>query len=68
MSLSSNKKYPVRISLFVTEKMDDQLDEYSEIMQITKHEFIRYVLGQALLGYEKSVDMMREKVYEDGEL
>lgn len=68
MAEKSNKKYPVRITLFVTESMDDQLDDYAEIMQITKHEFIRYALGQALLGYSKSVDLLREKVNADGEL
>ena len=57
--------YPVRLTLFVTEEMDDQLDDIAKIMNISKNEFIRFQLGTALLGVDKAVGVMREKVNEE---
>ena len=58
-------RYPVRIQLFVTESMDDQLDDMADVMQITKPELIRYILGQALIGQKAVIDAVKEKVDRD---
>lgn len=56
--------YPVRLTLFVTEEMDNQLDDIASIMNISKNEFIRFQLGTALLGVDKAVSVLREKASE----
>ena len=56
--------YPVRLTLFVTEEMDDQLDDIASIMNISKNEFIRFQLGNALLGVNKAVQVLKDKADE----
>lgn len=58
----NNVKYPVRINLFVTEEMDDTLDDMAEMMGITKHDYIRFVIGQTLASYKESVRLLQEKI------
>lgn len=57
----SKGKYPVRLTVFISEEMDDKLDDLSEIMQVTKAEFVRYCLGTSLLGLNNAVGLMREQ-------
>lgn len=54
-------KYPIRLTVFVTQDMDDHLDDMAEMMQITKQEYIRHVLGTSRLGMESAVKVMRER-------
>ncbi len=55
-------KYPVHLNLFIGEDMDNALDELSELMGITKHEYIRFIIGQALAGYRDGIRILQEKV------
>lgn len=57
-------KYPVRIPLYVTPEMDDQLEDIAKIMNISKNEFIRFQLGTALLGVDKAVQVLKDKANE----
>lgn len=59
-------RYPIRLTVFVTEEMDDHLDDMAELMQITKQEYIRHVLGTSRMGYVKAVDVLKENTLEDG--
>lgn len=61
----STGKYPVRLTLYITEEMDDQLDDIANIMNISKNEFIRFQLGNALLGVNKAVEVLRNKANEE---
>lgn len=58
----NNAKYPIRLNLFINEEMDDSLDEISQLMGITKHEYIRFIIGQSLAGHREAVQFMKEKV------
>lgn len=56
------QKYPVRIQLNVSEEMDDSLDDMAELMGITKTEYIRFIIGQSLMGQKQAREMLREKL------
>lgn len=61
MKNSRGAKKDVRLILFVTESMDEKLEEMAREMELTKQEYIRYVLGQSLL----SVKIARETIGEN---
>lgn len=56
------QKYPVRIQLNVSEEMDDNLDDMAEMMGITKTEYIRFIIGQSLMGQKQAIDVLRDKL------
>lgn len=56
------QKYPVRIQLNVSEEMDDSLDDMAELMGITKTEYIRFIIGQSLMGQKQAIDVLRDKL------
>lgn len=58
------QKYPVRIQLNVSEEMDDNLDDMAEMMGITKTEYIRFIIGQSLMGQKQAVEVLRDKLGE----
>lgn len=58
------QKYPVRIQLNVSEEMDDNLDDMAEMMGITKTEYIRFIIGQSLMGQKQAIDVLRDKLAE----
>lgn len=58
------QKYPVRIQLNVSEEMDDNLDDMAEMMGITKTEYIRFIIGQSLMGQKQAVEVLRDKLAE----
>lgn len=58
------QKYPVRIQLNVSEEMDDNLDDMAELMGITKTEYIRFIIGQSLMGQKQAVEVLRDKLAE----
>lgn len=59
------KKYPVRLNLFVSSEMDDMLDDMCDVMQISKNEYIRYCIGASLMGMRKAGEVMREQAREE---
>jgi len=59
-------RYPVRLTVFVTQEMDNHLDDMAEIMQITKQEYIRHILGTSRAGMENAIKVMREQANIDG--
>lgn len=56
------QKYPIRIQLNVSEEMDDNLSDMADLMGITKTEYIRFIVGQSLMGQKQAVDVLREKL------
>lgn len=56
------QKYPIRIQLNVSEEMDDNLDDMAEMMGITKTEYIRFIIGQSLMGQKQAIDVLRDKL------
>ena len=61
MSELDNKK-DVKYNLFVTSKMDNDIAIMSDMMGVSKNEFIRMCLAQALLGYRTGIDVVKEKL------
>lgn len=61
------QKYPIRIQLNVSEEMDDNLSDMADLMGITKTEYIRFIVGQALMGQKQAVEMMRDEVMKQGQ-
>lgn len=61
-------KYPIKINLFISEEMDDRLDDVCEVMGVAKHDFIRVTLGNALMGFDTAKKVFREKVNEESPL
>lgn len=55
-------KKEVKIALFITEKMDDQLEQMACLMGITKHEYIRFCIAQSTLGYKTSIEFIQKKL------
>ena len=53
-------KYPIRINLFVSEEMDDSLDDIEALMGISKHEYIRFIIAQSLAGQKQAVSILRD--------
>ena len=61
------QKYPIRIQLNVSEEMDDNLSDMADLMGITKTEYIRFIVGQSLMGQKKALEMMRDEVKKQGQ-
>ncbi len=61
MSELDNKK-DVKYNLFVTSKMDNDIAIMSDMMGVSKNEFIRMCLAQALLGYRTGIEVVKEKL------
>lgn len=61
------QKYPIRIQLNVSEEMDDNLSYMADLMGITKTEYIRFIVGQSLMGQKKAVEMIRDEVKKQGQ-
>ncbi len=64
MSELDNKK-DVKYNLFVTSKMDNDVAIMAELMGISKMEFVRMCLGQAMMGYKTGIDVVKEKLLQD---
>lgn len=54
----------VRLTVFVTPKMDDQLDEIATLQGLSKHELIRTALANYIGGWNQSVQLARQLVDE----
>lgn len=50
----------VRLTVFVTPKMDDQLDEIATLQGLSKHELIRTALASYIGGWNQSVQLVRQ--------
>lgn len=54
------KKRNVRLQIFVSDDVDDKLDDLSEVMGMHKNEIIRVAIANYLLGLSESVNIVRE--------
>ncbi len=63
--MMNNPRYPIRISLYITEEMDDSLCDLSELMGISKHEYIRFIIGQSLCGHKEAAKFLADKLQVD---
>lgn len=50
----------VRLQVYVTSSMDDQIEDVAEIMGLTKSDFIRYALSNAINAQNQSLQILRE--------
>lgn len=64
---SNAEKRDVRLQIFVTQSMDDKLDDVAELMGMSKGELCRMAIGNLILGYNKSIDIMKEIGHEEVE-
>jgi len=55
----------VRLQVYVSSKMDDQIDDMAEIMGLSKHEFIRYTLANAINAQNQTVEVLKELVQKE---
>ena len=62
---SNAEKRDVRLQIFVTQSMDDKLDDVAELMGMSKGELCRMAIGNLILGYNKSIDIMKEIGHEE---
>ena len=53
-------KRDVRLTVFVTAKMDDQLDHISDLQGLSKHEVIRLALANYIGGWNQSVELVKQ--------
>ena len=61
-------KNNIRQQVYISERMDDELDNLCELMGLTKNELIRYAISNLILGYSKSVELVREEVEKNASL
>lgn len=54
----NGRKYPIRIQLNVSEEMENNLATIADLMGITKAEYIRFIVGEALMSQNQLVKMM----------
>ena len=50
----------VRLTVFVTAKMDDQLDDIATLQGLSKHELIRTALANYIGGWNQSIELVRQ--------
>lgn len=50
----------IRLTVFITEKMDDQLDDIATLQGLSKHELIRTALANYIGGWNQSVRLVQQ--------
>lgn len=50
----------VRLTVFVTAKMDDQLDDIATLQGLSKHELIRTALANYIGSWNQSIELVRQ--------
>lgn len=53
-------KQDVRLQVFVTEAMDDKLDDLSKIMGLRKNEVVRVAIASYMASWEQSMGILKE--------
>lgn len=56
----ANLKKDIRLQIFVTEKMDDQIEDVAEIMGISKSDVVRYAVSLFCGSWNKSIELVKE--------
>lgn len=56
----ARKTKDIKFQMYISEKMDDSIVQVSELMGISKSEFVRMCVAQTLFGYNKGVEMAKE--------
>lgn len=56
----SKKIKDVRLQIYVTSTMDDQIDDIANLMGLTKADFIRYALANAINAQNQTIEILRE--------
>lgn len=62
------EKQDIRIQLFVTERMDNDLDDMSELMGLRKNEVIRMAIANYVAAYKGGMQLSYQYVQEHPEL
>ena len=55
----------VRLQIYVTSNMDDQIEDIAEIMGLTKSDFIRYALSNAINAQSQTLKVLKELAIEE---
>lgn len=55
----------VRLQIYVTSSMDDQIEDIAEIMGLTKSDFIRYALSNAINAQNQTLQVLKELAIEE---
>lgn len=53
-------KKDIRLTVFVTEKTDDQLDHLAELQGLSKHEVIRIAIANYIGGWNQGVELVKQ--------
>ena len=65
MKKNNKTKKDVRLQVYVTSNMDDQIDDIAEIMGLTKLDFIRYALSNAINAQNQTLQVLRDIAIEE---
>lgn len=58
-------KKDIRLQVFVTESMDDDLNDLAELMGMRKNDIVRVAIANYIMGYKTSVNMVRDYVNQE---
>lgn len=58
-------KKDVRLQVFITEEMDDNLSDLSQLMGMRKNELVRYAIAQLVMGYNLGIRELKSRVDEE---
>lgn len=59
------EKRDIRLQIFITQSMDDKLEDIAELMGMSKNELCRMAIGQLALGYNTTVDILKNSAKEE---
>lgn len=60
-------KKGIKFQMYISEAMDDSITQISKVMGVSKAEYVRMCVAQGSLGYENSINLMREFLLKSGE-
>lgn len=61
MASSNGDIKPIRMQVYITEKMDESLEGLSELMGMGKNELVRYAIGNLVAGYNTGLAFAKEQ-------
>lgn len=53
-------KKGIKFQMYISEAMDDSITQIAKVMGVSKAEYVRMCVAQGNLGYENSIQLMRE--------
>ena len=62
MATRARLRQDIKLNMYISEKMDNQISYYAELQGVTRSEFVRTCISQTVMGYELSVKMIKEEM------